>query len=429
MFSALDEKQLKKAYEQAKKRYAAVGVDTEAALARLARLPVSLHCWQGDDVAGFEVHEQAVSGGGLVATGNYPGAARNGDELRGDAAKAMSLIPGSKRFNLHAIYAETNGAAVPRDQLQPAHFEAWMNWAAAQKISLDFNPSFFAHPLADSGYTLAHADDSVRGFWVRHGIACRRIAEAMGRRQGNACVINHWIPDGAKDSPVDRWNPRARLVKSLDEMLAAPVERKYCLDAVEAKLFGIGSEDFVVGSHEFYLGYAFTHDVLPCLDMGHFHPTETIHDKLSAILTFKDKLLLHVSRGIRWDSDHVVLFNDDVRNVFAELVRGNALERAIVALDFFDASINRIGAWVIGARATLKAALAALLDPVEHLQRLAAQGDMTGKLALLEEVKTLPIGAVWDTFCRRAGVPAGTDWLNALAEHDRNVTRKRPGKQ
>ncbi len=409
------------AFDAAKKQYAALGVDAEGALARLAQTPISVHCWQGDDVAGFEVRNEAVDGGGIMATGNYPGRARNADELRADAAKAFSLIPGKHRFNLHAIYAETGGKAVERDQLEPEHFRHWMDWAAANGIALDFNPTFFAHPMANSGYTLSSADENVRKFWVRHGIACRRIAEAMGRAQGAPCIINHWIPDGAKDSPTDRWGPRRRLIQSLDEMLAAPVDKTLCLDSVESKLFGIGSEDYVVGSHEFYLGYALKNNLMLCLDMGHFHPTETIHDKLSAILAFQDEILLHVSRGIRWDSDHVVILNDDVRNVFHELVRGNALDRAHVALDFFDASINRIGAWVIGTRAALKAILYALLEPVETLQSLEADGRLAEKLALLEEMKTMPFGAVWEMYCWNQGVPVGPAWIAEMQAYERDV--------
>lgn len=426
MFEPKRKEDILTSYESAKTAYAALGVDTDAALAVLANTPVSLHCWQGDDVQGFEVHDDAVSGGGIMATGNYPGAARTPGQLRADAEKAMSLIPGKLRFSLHAIYAETDGKVVERDQLGPEHFTRWMEWSKARGIPLDFNPTFFAHPLANDGYTLSHADEAVRGFWVRHDIACRRIAEAMGRNQGGPCVINHWIPDGAKDQPVDRWGPRQRLTASLDEMLGAPVDTAYCKDAVECKLFGIGSEDYVVGSHEFYMGYAFTHDhVMICLDTGHFHPTETIHDKLSSILSFKNEILLHVSRGIRWDSDHVVIYNEDLRNIFQQLVRGNALGRANVALDFFDASINRVGAWVVGTRATKKAILDALLEPTELLRKMENCGDMASKMALLEEAKGLPMTAVWDRFCLENDAPVGLAWVNEMQNYDRDVIRKR----
>jgi len=342
------------AYGLARERYAALGVDTDAAIAGALQLPVSLHCWQGDDVQGFEVKE-STSGGGIMATGNFPGRARNGDELRQDLDQVLALLPGAHRLNLHAFYAETDGKRVDRDALEPAHFARWMDWSKSRDVALDFNPTFFAHPKADDGFTLSHADDAVRSFWVQHGIACRKIAEAMARNQGGPCVINHWIPDGAKDLPADRWGPRQRLRGSLDAMLDAStgVDTGLCVDAVESKLFGIGSESYVVGSADLY-----------CLDMGHFHPTETIHDKLSSLLTFHQRVLMHVSRPIRWDSDHVVIWNDDLAAVFQELVRGGALDRVFVALDFFDASINRVGAYVTGTRAVRKALLAALLEPV-----------------------------------------------------------------
>jgi L-rhamnose isomerase len=338
----------------------------------------------------------------------------------------MSLIPGTVRFSLHAIYAETDGERVDRDKLRPEHFAKWMAWARKLGIKLDFNTSFFAHPKADSGYTLSSADPDIQRFWIRHALACQTIAEAMGRAQKDRCGLNHWIPDGAKDSPVDRWAPRERLANAYDRIFARPVNPKFCVEAVEGKLFGIGSEDFVVGSHEFYLGYVMNRrNARLCLDMGHFHPTEQIHDKISSVLTFQKELLVHVSRGIRWDSDHVVILNDDLRLLFQELVRGNALSRASLGLDFFDASLNRIGAWVIGTRCTLKAALAALLEPLAHLRRLEAQGDMAAKLALLEEEKTLPFGAVWDKYCADNGVPVGAAWIDAMHAYEQNVQFKR----
>jgi L-rhamnose isomerase len=405
------------AYREAKRAYARLGVDTDQAIRSALKVPVSLHCWQGDDVTGFEV-KKGAPGGGIMATGNYPGRARNGDELRADLATAMSLLPGKHRVNLHAIYAETDGKSVERDQLQPAHFARWIAWAKRQRIGLDFNPTFFAHPQASDGFTLAHADDATRAFWVRHAIACRRIAAAMAQQLGGTCVINHWIPDGAKDSPADRWSPRARLTESLDRMLREKLPG--VVDCVEGKLFGLGSEDYVVGSTEFYSHYALTRGVVLCLDMGHFHPTETIHDKISAFLQFHQKLLLHVSRPIRWDSDHVVIFNDDLRAVFQEIVRGNALDRAFFALDYFDASINRIAAYVIGARATRKALLYALLEPAGLAPLGGAQ-----KLALLEELKTMPFGAVWDALCERDGVPATNEWMKSVAQYERRVLARR----
>ncbi|MFA4945724.1 MAG: L-rhamnose isomerase [Lentisphaeria bacterium] len=411
------------AYALARDQYAKLGVNTEEALECLAKVQIALHCWQGDDVRGLETTEGPVTGGGILATGAHPGAARTGDELRRDAAKAMALIPGKLRFNLHAIYAETGTAKVGRDELKPEHFATWIDWAKRQGCALDFNPSYFAHPLASSGFTLSSADDQVRQFWIRHGIACRRIAEAMGRAQGSPCVLNHWIPDGAKDSPIDRWAPRRRLAAAYDAILAEPISPAHCLDCVEGKLFGIGSEDFVVGSHEFYLAYLGSRPgkARLCLDMGHYHPTETIHDKISALLTFQEELLLHVSRGVRWDSDHVVLLSDDLLALAREVVRGDALGRIHLALDFFDASINRIGAWVIGARATQKALLAALLEPSAHLRTLELQGQGAAKLAVLEELKTLPLGAVWDSHCQRADVPVGPAWINAMQDYEAAV--------
>ena len=424
-FTAPSRDEINRNYDQAKEQYARLGIDTDAALDKLSDVPISLHCWQGDDVQGFEVQEEAVDGGGLLATGNYPGAARTGDELRADAAQAFSLIPGELRFNLHAIYAETDGVRVERDQLTVDHMRKWLDWGQANGVKLDFNTTFFAHPLANDGYTLSHPDEEVRKFWIRHGIACRKIAEQIGKEQGGPCGLNHWIPDGAKDHPMDRWSPRKRLVESLDEILGSNADPQFCRDSVESKLFGIGSEDYVVGSHEFYLAYGVSRNVMVCLDMGHFHPTETIRDKLSALLTFQDEVLLHVSRGIRWDSDHVVIFNDDVKEVFHELVRGDALGRTHVALDFFDASINRIGAWVIGTRCTQKAILYALLEPVERLRAVEESGDGAGKLALLEELKTMPFGAVWDAYCLQNDVPVGPAWIDQMQEYDTEVTRKR----
>jgi len=339
----------------------------------------------------------------------------------------MTLLPGVHRVNVHALYAETSGRVVDRDQLKPEHFAAWVNWAQRRRIGLDFNTTFFAHPLANDGLTLSHPDPKIRRFWIRHAVACRRIAEHIGRTLGKPCTLNHWLPDGMKDSPADRWSPRARLAAALDAVLQArpPVSRRWCVDAVEGKLFGIGSEDYVVGSAEFYTCYALTRGVTLCLDMGHFHPTETIHDKLSALLQFHQRLLIHVSRPIRWDSDHVVVFNDDLQKLFQEIVRGNALDRVTLALDYFDASINRIAAYVIGARATRKALLCALLEPCGLLRDLELAGKKAEKLGLMEELKTMPFGAVWDRLCLRAGVPAGTAWIGAVQRYERTALSKR----
>ena len=415
---------LENAYESAKQQYAEFGVDTDRALERLGRIAISMQCWQGDDVGGFE-NEGGLSGGGIMATGGYPGKARTPDQLRADAQKAFSLIPGKHRFSLHAIYREGGGRPVERDQIQPAHFQRWIDWAKTLGIGLDFNPTFFSHPKAADGFTLTNRDEGIRRFWVQHGIACRKIGAAMGRQLGAACVTNVWIPDGYKDVTIDRKGPRELLARSLDEMFAEPIDPAQNLDAVEGKLFGIGSETYVPGSHEFYLGYAVTRQKLLCLDAGHFHPTETIADKISAVLSFLKEILLHVSRGVRWDSDHVVILNDDLRAIAEELVRGNYLDRVHIGLDFFDASINRVAAWVIGTRSMIKALLAALLEPIDELRQRECRGDFTGRLGLLEELKTLPLGAVWDYYCLKQGAPVGPAWLEEVRKYEVDVTRKR----
>ncbi len=415
---------IESAYKAAHERYAALGVDTEAALRRLAAVPVSLHCWQGDDVGGFE-HAGEELGGGLAVTGNYPGKARTPAELRGDTVKALSLIPGKHRFNLHACYAETGGKRVDRNALAPEHFQGWIDWCKEQGLGMDFNPTYFAHPKAADGMTLAHADSGIRKFWIEHGIACRKIGAAIGAALHKPCVTNVWIPDGMKDQPVDRVSPRQRLTEALDEIFAFPVNRADNLDAVESKLFGIGSESYVVGSHEYYLGYAIARKKLLCLDTGHFHPTETIVNKLSAVFTQLDEILLHVSRGIRWDSDHVVIVDDALLAIAQELVRGNFLERTHIGLDFFDASINRVAAWVIGTRAMLKALLIALLEPIGTLRDLEKAGDYTARLALLEELKTLPYAAVWDYYCLKQNVPVGPAWIGEVKQYEKDVLSKR----
>lgn len=427
MFEAVDAASISDAYELAKSAYARLGLDCDAAIEAALALPVSLHCWQADDVTGLETTHAGGASGGIMATGNYPGRARNGAEIRQDMEAVLALVPGVCRVNVHAFYAETGDVVVDRDALEPAHFAQWIAWATSKKIGLDFNPTFFAHPKAADGYTLSHADEETRRFWVRHAIACRKIAEHMATELGTPSVINHWIPDGAKDSPADRWAPRARLVKSLDELLAdsTGVDKTKCIDAVESKLFGLGSEDYVVGSHEFYLGYAVSRGIMPCMDMGHFHPTEQLHDKVSSVLQFSGKMLVHVSRPIRWDSDHVVIFNDDVKALFLELARGDALSRVYVALDYFDASINRLAAYGIGARATRKAILYALLDPTRQLKELEAAGKGGEKLALMEEMKTMPFGAVWDKLCANAGAPVSTDWIATVEAYERDVLAKR----
>jgi L-rhamnose isomerase len=418
------EKQIQDAYRLAQERYAAFGVDTEGALIKLAGIPLSMHCWQGDDVSGFESPDAELSGG-IAATGNYPGKARNPDELRSDLNMAYSLIPGTHRLNLHAIYAETGGQAVERDELQPKHFSGWVAWAQENDHGLDFNPTFFSHPKAESGFTLASYDQGIRQFWIDHAIACRKIGEYFGKELGTACVTNIWIPDGLKDTPVDRKTPRLLLKDSLDQILAEKIDSRYNLDAVEGKLFGLGSESYVVGSHEFYLSYAIANDVLLCLDSGHYHPTEVISDKISAVLTFVDEILLHVSRGVRWDSDHVVILSDEVRAIAQEIVRGDFLDRVHIGLDFFDASINRVAAWTIGARNTMRALLMALVEPIDRLREIEVAGDYTRRLALLEELKGLPFGAVWDYFCLQQGVPVGIRFMDEIEDYEMRVLPQR----
>ena len=411
------------AYELARQRYADLGVEVDRALEALASIPISMHCWQGDDVGGFE--SDAGLDGGLAVTGDYPGRARNADELRGDLDQALSLIPGKHRVNLHAIYAETGGKTVDRADLQPEHFSQWIDWAKSNQLGMDFNPTCFSHPKASDGLTLSHPDGAIREYWIQHAQACRRIGAVMGEQLGSPCVTNLWIPDGMKDSPADRRNPRERLAESLDAIFVEQLDPAHNLDAVESKLFGIGSESFVVGSHEFYLGYAIKRGKLLCLDSGHFHPTESIADKISSVMMWLDRILLHVSRGVRWDSDHVVTLSDDIKAIAAELVRGDYLGRTHIGLDYFDASINRVAAWVIGMRAVLKALLLALLEPTAELQRLEQAGDFTSRLALMEELKTWPVGAVWDYHCLTRDVPMAGEWLSDVKAYEADVLSKR----
>jgi L-rhamnose isomerase len=412
-------------YPLAKQIYADSGVDTDAALQKLEAVPFSLHCWQGDDVGGFENPDAGLSGGGIQATGNYPGKARTLDELRQDLDTALSLIPGKHRLNLHASYADLDGKKVERNQYTTAQFQSWIDWCKERRLGLDFNPTFYSHPLADSGFTLSHPDASTRQYWVEHGIACRKIAADIGRQLGKTCVTNFWIPDGYKDLPADRKTPRLRLEESLDQIFAEKIDASLNLDAVESKLFGIGSESYVVGSHEFYLGYAVKNGKLICLDAGHFHPTESVADKISSVLQFVPELLLHVSRGVRWDSDHVVILDDPTRSIMEELVRGDFLGRTHIGLDFFDASINRIAAWIIGGRSAIKALLMALLEPTAKLRQLEAAGDHTSRLALMEETKSMPFSAVWDEYCKRRNVPSGVSWLEEVKAYERKVLANR----
>jgi L-rhamnose isomerase len=415
---------INRSFALARERYAKMGVDVGRALKILPAIPVSLHCWQGDDVGGFE-NFGGTLGGGLVATGNYPGRARTPDELRADLDKAFSLIPGNHRLNLHAFYGEFGGKKIDRDEIAPEHFKNWIAWAKENGLGLDFNPTCFSHPKSADGFTLSHRDRSVRRFWIEHCIRSREIGAAIGRALKKTCVTNIWIPDGMKDTPADRAAPRARLAESLDAIFEKPISPKLNLDAVEPKLFGIGSESYVVGSHEFYLGYTVSRKKLLTLDAGHYHPTESIADKISSVLQFLPEILLHVSRGVRWDSDHVVVLNDDLLAIAREIVAHDFLDRVHIGLDYFDASINRVAAWTIGARNMIRALLIALLEPTEKLRAAENEGDFTARLALQEEIKSLPFGAVWDFYCESRGVPAGEKWLAEVKRYEKNVLSDR----
>ena len=421
----MKEPRVTEAYQIAKEQYAAVGVDVDAALKKLEAIPISLHCWQGDDVGGFETPGAELSGGGIQATGNYPGKARTIAQLRGDIEKALSVIPGRHRLNLHASYLDNGGTFVERDQIQPKHFQSWIDWAKSNHLGMDFNPTYFSHAKAADGFTLSHADKGIRDFWIEHSLACRKIGAEMGRQLGTPTVTNVWIPDGYKDIPVDRTGPRERLTDSLDRIFREAIDPRIHLDAVEAKLFGIGAESYTVGSHEYYLGYAVSRQKLLTLDAGHFHPTEVISEKISSILMFCPALLLHVSRPVRWDSDHVVILDDELQAIAKELVRSGKLDRVHIGLDFFDASINRVAAWVIGTRNMIKALLIALLEPTQTLKSAELGMDFTRRLAMFEELKSLPWGAVWDYYCEQKGVPVGMSWFDEVRTYERDVLSKR----
>ena len=412
---------LGRAFLLARERYGEAGVDVDKALSQLARIPISLPCWQGDDVGGFEPGGGAL-GGGMTVTGNYPGKARTPDELRSDFEQALALIPGEHRLNLHSSYAETAGARVDRNALAPEHFRNWIAWVKSKGIGMDFNPTFFGHPRAADGFTLSHRDPGIRRFWIEHGIACRKIGAAIGKSLGKPCVTNVWIPDGYKDTPADRRGPRERLTAALDEIFSKPLP--FNLDSVEPKLFGLGSESYVVGSHEFYIGYAISRKMIFTLDSGHYHPTESIADKISSLLLFLPGLLLHVSRGVRWDSDHVVTLTDDLQAITREVVANRFLPRVRFGLDYFDATINRVAAWVIGARSLIRGLLLALLEP-PAIRNAEVAGNLTGRLALQEEAKNLPIGPVWEYYCEMQDVPAGTKWLGELERYERDVLLRR----
>jgi len=411
-------------YEIAKSLYAEAGVDTETVLDQLARIPISVQCWQGDDVAGLEKAGVKL-GDGLAATGNYPGKPRSGDELRQDLETAFRQIPGPLRLNLHASYAERGNVQTDRNAYTPEFFTRWLDWAEANRLGLDFNPSYFSHDRVKDGLTLTSPDAATRQFWIEHGIACRKIGEAFGKRLGTPSTVNVWIPDGSKDTPADRQAPRERLTESLDAIFAEKLDSRLVEDAVECKLFGIGSESYVAGSHEYYLGYAIKNQKLICLDSGHFHPTETLADKISSVLFYVPAILLHLSRGVRWDSDHVVILDDPTKAVAEEIARGDYFDRIRFGLDFFDASINRVAAWVIGTRAAKKAILLGLLQPHAKLKQFDAEGDFTARLAWMENLKSLPHGLVWEEFCNRQNVPGDAQWLGEIQRYEREVQAKR----
>jgi len=420
-----DKDLISKTYELARMQYAKMGVDTDQAISKINDVVISLHCWQADDVGGFETPDAALSGGGIQATGNYPGKARTIIQMRNDLEKVLALLPGKQRLNLHAIYGDFKGERIDRDQIEVKHFQSWIDWCKTQGIGMDFNASCFSHPKADSGFTLASKDESIRSFWVEHLKRCRTISAEIGKQLGSPCVHNTWIPDGSKDVPVDRNGHRRQLMKSLDEALAVKYPKQLMKDAVESKLFGIGAESMTVGSAEFYMGYAMKNNILLCLDNGHFHPTEQVGDKISAVLQFIDEILLHVTRPIRWDSDHVVTLNEEIQLIACEIIRNNFLSRVNIGLDFFDASINRLGAYVVGTRAAMKAFMIALLEPSQKLLQYEENGQNFERLALMEELKTKPFGAVLDYYCLKENVPVGQEFIVEIQQYEKDVLLKR----
>lgn len=414
---------VKEQYEVAKKRYATIGVDTDKALDKLQKIKISMHCWQGDDVKGFLNPEGDLTGG-IMSTGDYPGAAQTPEELRQDLEKAYALIPGKHKLNLHAIYLDTD-ENIDLNAIEPKHFKNWVDWAKEQGLGLDFNPTFFSHPMMKDGFTLASPDEKVREFWIEHGKRSRMISAYFGKELGQTSINNFWLPDGMKDNPIDRYEPRKRLMESLDEIFEEKLDEEYTQEAVESKLFGLGAEAYTVGSHEFYMGYGLTRDKLICLDAGHFHPTEVISNKLSSLALFSKGVMLHVSRPVRWDSDHVVIMDDELQEIGKELVRNDLLERTNIGLDFFDGTINRIAAWVIGTRNTQKALLKAMLEPIELLKEFENKANYTDRLAYTEELKDYPYAAVWNYFCEINGVPVGLEWLDQVKAYEKSILEKR----
>lgn len=414
---------IKDRYNYAKEKYGEVGINVDDVLEKLSQVKISMNCWQGDDVQGFLSPDQELTGG-ISVTGDYPGAARTPEELRSDLEKAYSLIPGKHKLNLHAMYIDTD-EKIDLDEIEPRHFEKWVDWAKEQGLGLDFNPTFFSHPKSSDGFTLSHPDAEVRDFWIEHGKRSRKIAAYFGEELGQVSVNNFWVPDGFKDNPIDRLSPRVRLQNSLDEIFAEDYDKALTLDAVESKVFGIGAEAYTVGSHEFYMGYGITRNKLVCLDAGHYHPTEMISDKLSALSLFSEGILLHVSRPVRWDSDHVVIMDDELVEIGKELVRHNLLDKTHIGLDFFDASINRVAAWAIGTRNTIKAVLKGMLEPTDQLKKAELEGDYTYRLAMTEELKDYPFGDVWDYYCEQQGVPVGMAWYEEVKQYEKDVLKKR----
>ena len=414
----------KNIYEAAKAIYAEYGVDTDAAIKLVSQIPVSMHCWQGDDVHGFENPDGDLTGG-IQVTGNYPGKATNLAQLRADFDKAASLIPGKKRINLHSFYLDSDGEKVSREKIAPKHFDSWIAWAKERDLGIDYNPSCFSHPMSDDGLTISHPDKAVRDFWIEHCKGSRKVAAYIGEKLGNTVITNFWMPDGYKDIPADRYGTRLRMKEAYDEIFKEPIDEKFNKDAIESKVFGIGAESCTIGSGEFCMGYAAKNNKLLTLDTGHFHPTEVVSDKISSTLLFLNEILLHVSRPVRWDSDHVVIYDDELRAIACEILRGGFTDRVHIGLDFFDGSINRIAAWTIGTRSMQKALLFAALEPSETLRKLELEGDYTSRLALMEEIKTLPFAAVWDMYCEMEGVPTRSAWLDEVKQYEKDVLSKR----
>jgi L-rhamnose isomerase len=418
-------KTIEKQYEIAMELYAELGVDTEQALKKLQQIPISIHCWQGDDVGGYEKSDAVLGAGGTLVTGNFRGKAGTIKELRADIEKMLSLVPGKNRLNLHANYGEFGGKIVDRNEIEPSHYQGWVDWASDQGIMLDFNCTLFSHPKVESGFTISDKNKEIREFWIEHIKRCRLISDYFGRKLGQSCVHNIWIPDGSKDLTVDRLKHRELLAESLDAIFQVKYDKKNMRDSLESKLFGIGSESYVVGSHEFYMGYSVKNNHMICLDMGHYHPTESVADKISSMLLFLPEIMLHISRGVRWDSDHVAILNDDLRYLFEEIIRADGLNRVNIGLDFFDGSINRIGAWVTGTRAAQKALLIALLEPLKLLRQYEDNVQYAERLSLLEEAKSMPWSAVWNYYCHTGNVPSGITLIDEIRKYEREVIDKR----